>query len=1023
MGESGTGRDVRPSLSYTVLRVRGAVVSIAASDRAIAAVVALFAAVLLAWLWVFVFSVGEPFAFYKDLGVNYITLSYATRDIHTLRDFVDTLAWSPWFDQPLFNLNPYLSYVPALPLAFVFKSVWFDIKILEALELVISCAACAWLCRVLRFRPIWSVACGLCYAVLPVTALAIRGNLDMGWTAACAPAALAAGLLMLRRWSLAALPLVGVVCSLFGFCIGVEYLVFTSIPIYVALAISMYARERRGLWAAFTALGFVTLVATGSYFLFPSLLGALFSDSAVRANQLTTDQILPLFSETPNEFAGLVPRESVVSPVQIFNAIRSLWVGQIAGCALILFAIGFSVTSAARLRQNRAWIASAAVVFICLYLSFGTNVPLGPQLWRLLAAVPLLDAIRTPDRFMLFPALAIVILGVKAIQRLELGAGGRRYAAAAVTAILLTCFTSFDFAEHCFQNQYSIGSAEPDLFAANDAAAKLGSKNVALALVNGGSPQDYPSYGVPVDSVSAVTDWASRYVEDGIGGVGLMQRAGARSVVATPMWATADARDFPDFASIFRNSALTTPLYTGPQGVVVARIPHPRSVATLTKVVCLRSGPGLLDQLLALPAMSAVSLQASAGCGAKMNLLANFDPIDTAFKRFAVVRIPATALFGSSSLEDADYDYPGNRALLKDLWYRNSVDGDAPVFDRNGAILVTGVSSGSAPFTVDRAGKYVFLARVCAHERGSLEAYIDGFRLSAPLLPALGMRWLQLPVDSLARGPHTLSVRISTNARGVNPKERWDGIAVDGVALVSAADLRGAVASAMPDSSVAVTLDRRQRAAAPIMEVPLAPGPGGVSPMQRTNVRRESVGGASVYAATASLAELTYLWRGGTGEYVVDAAAHVSRPGDALTVALLRPDGSTQVQRTQISSDMSRVEVQIPARLQPGDRIRISMDSVAPGEDEPIELVKAVVSQSVGIELAPRRGSLLRGNLQFTGSGPVNVSVQGLNSVQSTARRSHRRSVPERFFPDPLLAPGSIRRSGAGPKRQRGGAS
>lgn len=915
--------------------------------NAVRFILVLAGAVLVVRLISFIFTVGQPFAYYKDLGVNFITLSYATHDIHSWRDFLDTLGWSPWYDQPLFNLNPYLSYVVSLPLAYIFESPWFTVKVVEAVECAAAFAAMFWVCRELRYSGLWACAAGLLYTLLPATTLGIRGNLDLGWTAVGAALALAAGIALLRRFSLYALPLVGAICSLLGFCIAIEYLLFVSAPLYLVFAISAYDARRRVIWLVMACAGLVALISTGAYFLLPSLWGSLYSNSAARSVQLHTGSILPLFSETWDAFSGLVPRESLVSPVAAYNATPSLWIAEIAGSGMALFALGALIMFRKRVQ---AWTLEWGLVVLALvlgYLTLGTYAPFGTQVWDAIGTLPLLNAIRTPDRFIVIPALVATLWAVRGLARLSEVRSTLRWAAPIAVAVMFFCFISFDFVQHSYQNQNTIGIAEPDILAANQTVAHIGGRDVSFALANGGSPFDYPSYGVPANTAPAVGDWESRYIEDGIGAIGIMQRAGARSVIATPMWATADADGFPDTSAIYRSLPGVGIAMDAPQDVIVARLPHPRALVAAVRQACLDGGPGLLDHLLAARAFAATALRPAAdGCTSSLHVLSNYSAFDALVPQEADAWVPGVALFPGKTLQDADYPFLANRILLRYPWYRDAVDGDAAIFSSAGTALVRRDAATQIPVTIARAGSYALLVHAATHAWGTIADGVDGAAAGAvPFSPALGMRWFRMPLPHLAAGTHAVSIRLRDVARTNSLNASWAGVAIDGAAIVPVNTMHALEHAPLAHAAVAVSLDRiapPQHSGTPTLY--LAPSSGGIAPLQQSGIVAGRFDGHPVYEAVASHAWLSYRYTGPGGVHQIRAVADLPRTGDTVSVSVVHAGGSIGKTQTGVGEQNRTKDVaMLDTALTAGDRIRIELDSRFPDAGDRAQLLAAAV--------------------------------------------------------------------------------
>lgn len=740
-------------------------------------VLIVFLAAAFARAWAFYWFPGLPALYAKDLGVNYITAEYIRGNIHSPRDFFDMLGWSVWWDQPMFLLNGYVSYAIIVPLDFLFRNTWSSIKFLEIAQTTTACFGTFWLLRLFGRPKVWALAAGVLFAAVPIIALIPRGNLDLGWPVTFSPLCLALGVAAIRRYGAAALPVIGALCSLIGLCAALEYGLFVSMPLYVALAAYALRLRRNTLsWTCAALSGLIALVALASYFLVPTFTTHIGTDSAARSGFLTDESFAPYFSQDIIACLGLIQTEFLRSPNPLYNATPQVPYSLIGGVLLWTFAIvGF-------LRRRSAIFGSpfgitCFVLWLALIgMSVSALAPGGEALWHFFGSVPVLRAIRTPDRYFTLAVLPVVILALEGIRACAEDAPSQKSIGAIAVGISLLSFAYVDVSQQFWGNQQDYGYEEPALEQVNATVAAIGPRTVSFAILHDGSKEDYPAYGVPTPTFSATWDIASRYFADPNAGIGVMRRDRARSIITTPPWEFPPDPDFPDLERAFSASPYAKRVLHQ-SGVSVFALKDADAPVAATNVVCLDS-PGLLDNALSLEIFRHDDFSEPASPCAEY-LSTNPDPLDV------LARLPG-ALSGTrlcpecTKLVDADDQFYPGPLVLNDPWFRAAIDGASPIFDGRGAVQLDDGSAIEIPRTLLHAGERLAV-RLANHTYSTLAVVADGDVATFDLKPFSGFRWFEITL------PHRIihHVRLVAHIDAIVPSEAvspWHGLALDGVA-------------------------------------------------------------------------------------------------------------------------------------------------------------------------------------------------------------------------------------------------
>ncbi len=789
--------------------------------------------------WHFLATPGPPWAYARDLGYAYNVTAYVQHLFHRPSDWVDALAWNPWYDIPQFYYGSLFEYAPVVAIAALSHHIWTAIKVLQVVLIAIAGSGAYALARCLRRPRRWALLAALVYASLPFVATDLHNGLAVVWPAMLLPWCLMLGVAAIRRFGEDALPLCGVLAAMCGSLPFIEFFFTVGVPAYVILC--AYAYDRRSSahrWLAL-ALGSAPLaLAPALYMLLPTLFQTVLSASGARALEVSHPVSLALFSQTPLESLALIPREQVVDPSLLVNASNVMFLAACGGAALWFFAYYAAV---AELRNHRtvAVVTTIAVATACSVLALGPNLPGGALFWAAIAHLPFLGALRTPDRFLTLPALCVALAGVDGLRRfvatpplrwgrfawglaiavlwfatslyvdgfahrdaLLLGylvvlgliltvafpAAMRRRALVGAGACVLIVATSlaFDALAHVWSIEPDQAHIEPHLAAVNAIAARAGERTAAYAIARGGGYSDGSGYGVPTPQIFSVRPFGARFAQDGIGAIGLLARAGTASVIATPDWARPYEGYAPDFSTIYRSLRLGRLAFSRPDGVIVRTLPNVDAPVVADTQLCWRGGPGLLDYALAeLPHVDAID--PGHRCGAE--LYADYTPYDALARADASTWVSGAALCPDCArLVDADAAYPVGRYELNKPWYRNAVDGDSPTFGVRGpALLIGAEGERTYRFRVAPArGRRAVALRVAAHAYAYVGIRIGAMRATVYLLPSQGLRWVTLPLrQAKCEAGCTGRLRVRLVPLGIDDQPyRWSGVALDGIAIV-----------------------------------------------------------------------------------------------------------------------------------------------------------------------------------------------------------------------------------------------
>ena len=841
----------------------------------LAAYGALIVFVLIA-LCIYIATPAEPFAFYKDMGFAHEAAAGAVYTLHRPIDVVDALAWAPWYNAPLFRLNSNLSEMFLTCITWLAGNAWLAMKIVQVLEVLVAAAAGYAMYATHGKSKLWALVFGLSYAALPATALAIRGNPAFGWLAALPPLALALGTLALRRYGPRALPLVGCLCGIVGYGIALEYAAFTTLPLY-ALVVAGERRRINSIASMLLAVAGLFCCATiGAFYVLPSFIAPLFSDTATRTVSLVSGAFLGNFSETWQGLLTLVPRENYASPFPEFNVSGSL-PGLYAFGALIWLAATANIVRTKQRLSGWTDYFSIAIVAICAILAMGTAIPFGRTLWNAIIAVPYLDAIRTTDRFLAVPSLLVLFWYVCSLEELaRIRPFGRRAGAYASLAVILA-FIAFDVAQHCFSVDSSKGVRQPNIDAVQRVVEAAGGRTASFAGVNGGwGFEDASEYGVPVPIAPAFADLGWRFIQDGNGSVGILGRMGVHTVISAPAWTK--AADFPDASAIFRRLSSARLVYSSPENVLVSTIADRPDVSAAV-ALCVYGGPGGFDLLDGVPALRQTAfLEQTSRCG-KLGLV-NFDPRDILPNTGTLESWSGARLFPAARrIDDGDYRFVPNRVLLNVPWYRNSIDGDRPVFNAAGAVELAATAAVTLPSQRAWPPGSRLAIRLCSHVTGSLA--IDAGAAFAGTIHvggAPGFRWYEVRLGRTKAAAQPVTITFLPDRRGSSGSS--NAFALDGVTVGD-----GSLSDMLkrPAAFAAISLDRFDRGTIASPDIVSLIRPDNVAATAKlSEMHLDNVADQPVLLADAAISHVSLPWRGPNGLYAVRVSAFLSRPGGTL---------------------------------------------------------------------------------------------------------------------------------------------
>jgi hypothetical protein len=260
-----------------------------------------------------------------------IATGYEAATVRSFGDFLDCIGWAAMSDVPQFVYNPMLTSIVLVSIVKLGAGVVLAVKILIDAQLWLALLSMACLYRTQRRSLLWALLAGLLYALFPATALQISGNLDLGFSVALAPLALAAGIVLVRRFGPSGLPLAGALCGLVGLGFSTENLFVVSAPLFAAVILFAYSTRRLAAWMIAALGGLVATVGVGLYCIFPTIASTgILTSPATRIAEVEGGGMVALFGESiPALWHGVLV-EATLSPLPEFNVSTLLWTTSIA---------------------------------------------------------------------------------------------------------------------------------------------------------------------------------------------------------------------------------------------------------------------------------------------------------------------------------------------------------------------------------------------------------------------------------------------------------------------------------------------------------------------------------------------------------------------------------------------------------------------------------------------------------------------------------------------------------------------
>jgi hypothetical protein len=870
----------------------------------------------------YIFSAAPPYGFYYDLGANIVATSLISNWMRGFADVWDAFGWAGWGERTAFTYAPMTGYVFAVPIAKMLGgNAIAAVKSMQVFDLAAAWASGAYLYVTLRGRTPWAWVAGLVYAILPYEILMIRGNFEFGLVSAFVPLLLALPVVLLRRFGLAALPIFGAIAGMLSTNVVVEYAIFVGVPVTLAAIASAYDRARRGLWFCAGGATLLAFVAVSAYTAIPT-----FASHALFAAPASVDALLQggefnTFAESPAALIALLLNETIADQRAEFSIAPQMWLLIPLGFLLWALAIGWVV----RCVRSRSFAPGERAIVICAaactLISMGSVIPGVGIVWWVIAHLPGISMVRTPDRFIALAVPVVVMCAVSSLEYLSRSVRARAFAFAALAAIVGSTFAIFFVLRIFLGDTYSVEEKMPDLDKINAVAEARGNRAVNLALVDNGSIFDTSLYGMSVPNIDFASDFTERYEGDGLGGTGMLARANIATVIASPPW----TGDSPLIAqSSIARAAFLHPVAGDATSVAAYGVDPVRGFVHPVEPACIDGGPGMLDYLEVLPAFATTAFVPN-GRDCRRTLYTDSAPAEAVLGGAIAASLPGVQLFANSGiLRDIDYRIALGRFFLAVPWYRNAIDGDSPQIG-TGAVSLDPGNTGSAPFMLATAGDYSVAIRAVCHGTISGRVKIDeGAEKPMVCAAGPGFTWIKIPVGHLSAGAHRLSMTvdaIDTNSPAA--KTTWH-FGVDGAVLVAS----GVSPAAAPASSRAFAFSASRLTT---IEPPGSAGTLALVGTHGFDSIAEATGSARVQLmARAPDATASYRFSGTPGLYRISAAAYVDAAVSGESYLGIQTGAHCCLAITSfVRESGSQVYVQGDRFLRPGDLVAIVLHTTA----------------------------------------------------------------------------------------------
>jgi hypothetical protein len=350
-------------------------------------------------------------------------------------------------------------------------------------------------------------------------------------------------------------------------------------------------------------------------------------------------------------------------------------------------------------------------------------------------------SIGTSGRFLVVAAAVAAVAAISALERLSSTARWRRYAAWLGVAVL-AAGVSLLFLMRTFLGDPPV-----------EARASQPPGRVASLAWQPPSP-DWELHAAPMPFLAFERDIAQRYAGDGLGGTGVLARASVSTILA---------QDGTSFAQ-----RALAPV----RGYVRNATP-----------VCIGGGPGLLDDIRAMPSFeNAAFFDGSFPCTRAIYL--DSAPLDQLLSGTLVESFSGRTLFpNASEIAGADDRVAPGRFFINDPWYRNAVDGDNPELSGMTVALAPGVTA-SALFETD-AGPYALAVHAVCHAFMRAHVLRDAtFSIPFTCTPRPGFQWLKIPLGNLTPGQHSYSMTVDAVGHASTSKNAGWSVGLDGAVLL-----------------------------------------------------------------------------------------------------------------------------------------------------------------------------------------------------------------------------------------------
>jgi hypothetical protein len=870
--------------AFGVGRLGGAPRSGGEEDVKFAARLAGIAAIAgwIAYALYYVFSPQPPHSFAGDLGYSIVNVGRISALATSWHNVTDMVGWEPWNDFPSFLYAPGGQYVLAVPIGMLFGDPVRTVKLEQIVTLTLAFYGAALLYASAFGRTGWRWFAGFVYTAAPLSSMLVQWDTDFAWIVALAPWAPFAALYLGRRFGAAALPAAGIVCGVSTFAFSPEQGVTLGVPLLV-LTMALYRREGIALPLLGIAGAFVALLAFPAFVVFPTRYGfhpMWWTPGTLAEFGSDTNGLRSLFAQGPLELIAFIYREHLVSENPLANVSGSLVYAAAAGAASLAL-VAYAFVAGGFRTTLRRWWPVAGLALACVVLACGTRLPfLGPFLWNgLIVKVPLLNALRTPDRFIQIIALLVALASAYGLQKGFQKAGGARLSVLVGALVVVIGYACFGVREGV------IGFADigrlPDFSTVNASAESIGGRTAVYAFPLNGSALDFAAYAPKTSTVEFTWNLMQRHVE-GDGGVALLRRAAVNSVVTTPTWTQPSIDGMPgDMAEPVERSSFARPVYSGPSGARVFRIDGARPMASSQTPVCAIAGPAGFEIAAGEKFLDTAALVHGPRSGCARTILADADPLDVAIPASAIATWVGAELFGDLGFP-APNKFEIDRLQLAQPWYRDSYGGDSLIAG-NPLITAASGSSNVVPFTISRPGRYSVWVR--ASGPATLAVRLGDNRSQRESSSrARGFRWIEFPLGSLQPGQQTLELSI---LRFVSLAQKLviDEVAVAPSHVTLTNSPVDAVLVTQREFAPPIATDER----APIYLFPRLSGSAWSADVANVQVEPGTqigfINGEPQIRPAQPHSRIRFRWDGPTGDYVASAVAWLAGSGSHDTVS------------------------------------------------------------------------------------------------------------------------------------------